>query len=61
MVNKIKENTDPKIFPSISVEKVNNKNIIAIKVQESKSKPVFAFYRVYKRIGRSTVKASSEE
>jgi len=61
LVNKIKENTDPKIFPSISVENIKKQNVILIKVEENKSKPVFAFDRVYKRVGKSTVKASSEE
>ena len=61
LTNKIKENTDPKIFPGISVENIGKKEVILIKVNQSKSKPVFAFDRVYKRIGKSTVKVTSEE
>jgi len=61
LVNKINLNTDPKTFPGISVEKTEKKKVILIKVEESKSKPVFAFNRVYKRVGKSTVKVSSEE
>ena len=61
LVNKINLNTDPKIFPGISVEKIKKKEVILIKVEESKFKPVFAFDRVYKRVGKSTVKVSSEE
>lgn len=61
LANKIKENTDPKIFPSMSVEHINGKDTILIKVEEGKSKPVFAFDRAYKRVGRSTVRASSNE
>jgi len=61
LVNKIKENTDPKIFPGVSVEEINKKQIILIRVAESKSKPVFAFDRVYKRVGKSTVRVTSEE
>lgn len=61
LANKIKENTDPKIFPGIGVKSLNGKDIIMIKVEESKSKPVFAFDRAYKRVGRSTVRVTSEE
>lgn len=61
LANKIKENTDPKVFPSITTEKIDGKDIVAIEVKESRSKPVFAFDRVYKRVGGSTVRASSEE
>jgi len=51
LTNKIKENTDPKIFPKISAKNIENKEVILIKVEESISKPVFAFDRVYKRVG----------
>ena len=61
LTNKIKENTDPKIFPGISVENINGESIILIKVEESLSKPLFAFDRAYKRVGKSTVRATSEE
>ncbi|MEA3431527.1 MAG: putative DNA binding domain-containing protein [candidate division WOR-3 bacterium] len=61
LTNKIKENTDPKIFPGISVKKIERKEVILIKVEESKFKPVFAFNRVYKRVGKSTVRVTSEE
>jgi len=61
LTNRIKENTDPKIFPGISVENLDEKNVILIKVEESKSKPVFAFDRAYKRVGKSTVRVTSEE
>jgi ATP-dependent DNA helicase RecG len=61
LTNKIKENTDPKIFPGISVEKIDGESVILIKVEESVSKPLFAFDRTYKRVGKSTVRATSEE
>lgn len=61
LTNKIKENTDPKIFPGILVKKIEGKEVILIKVEESRSKPVFAFDRAYKRVGKSTVRATSEE
>lgn len=58
---KIKENTDPKIFPTLFFEKINGKNIILIEIVESKSKPVFAFGRAYKRVGKSTLRMSKSE
>lgn len=61
LANKIKQNTDPEIYPSIFVENVEGKNIIVIEVKESKSKPVFAFDKVYKRIGKSNQRVSSDE
>jgi len=61
LANKIKQNTDTQIYPSISVEKIDGKNIIVVEVKESKSKPVFAFDRVYKRIGKSNHRISSDE
>jgi len=61
LANKIKENTDPKIFPRILVRDIDGKNIILVKIEISKSKPVFAFDRVYKRVGKSTMRVTSEE
>lgn len=61
LTNKIKENTDPKIFPALSFENINGKNIILIEIEESKSKPVFAFGRAYKRVGKSTLRMSKSE
>ena len=61
LANTIKQNTDPVIYPSISVENVEGKNVIVIEVEESKSKPVFAFDKVYKRVGRSNQRVTSDE
>lgn len=61
LTNKIRRNTDPKISPRILVNNLDGEDIITIKVEESKSKPVFAFDRTYKRVGKSTVRATSEE
>ena len=61
LTNKIKENTDPKIFPGISVENADRESIILIEIEESVSKPLFAFDRAYKRVGKSTVRVTSEE
>ncbi len=61
LANRIKENTDPKNYPKIRTEEINKKRIVVIEVEESKSKPVFAFDRVYKRVGKTNQKVSSEE
>ncbi|MBT9148253.1 MAG: hypothetical protein DDT32_02025 [Syntrophomonadaceae bacterium] len=61
LANRIKQNTDPAIYPSISVENLEGKNIIVIEVRENKSKPVFAFDKVYKRVGKSNQRVSSDE
>ncbi|MBU3902464.1 MAG: putative DNA binding domain-containing protein [Candidatus Thermoplasmatota archaeon] len=61
IAQKIKQNTDPKIYPSISVENVKGKKVIIIEVPKSKSKPVFAFDKVFRRVGRSNHRVSSEE
>ncbi|MEA2054700.1 MAG: putative DNA binding domain-containing protein [Candidatus Thermoplasmatota archaeon] len=61
LANRIKQNTDPAIYPSISVENVEGKDIIVIEVKKSKTKPVFAFDKVYKRVGKSNQRVSSDE
>ena len=61
LANQIKQNTDPQSYPSIVVEEKNGKNIIVITVSESESKPVFAFGRAFKRVGRSNQRMGSEE
>lgn len=61
LADKIKQNTDPKIYPNISVLDLADKSIIEIKVAESPSKPVFGFDKVFKRVGKSNHNVSSEE
>ncbi|MEA2055155.1 MAG: helix-turn-helix domain-containing protein [Candidatus Thermoplasmatota archaeon] len=61
LANRIKQSTDPTIYPSISVEDIDGKNVIVVEVKESKSKSVFAFDRVYKRVGKSNHRVSSDE
>lgn len=51
LTNKIKENTDPKIYPDISVKKLNNKHVLSVKINESNDHLVLAFGRPYKRVG----------
>lgn len=61
LTNKIKENTDPKIFPHITRKVINDKSIIIIEVKESSNHLVLAFGRPYKRVGKSTVRMSKDE
>ena len=61
MVNKISQNTDPKIHPRITTEEINSKSLIVIKVKESSDHLVLAFGRPYKRVGKSTVRMSKDE
>ncbi len=61
ITNKIINNTDPKIYPKISIQKINGKDVIVIEVKESSDKLVLAFGRPYKRVGNSTLRMSKEE
>lgn len=61
LTNKIVNNTDPKVYPKISIEKVKGKSIIVIEVKESPDKLVLAFGKPFKRVGKSTVKISKDE
>lgn len=61
LTNQISQNTDPKIYPCITVKKINKKSIIIIEVKESSDHLILAFGRPYKRVGKSTVKMSKDE
>ena len=61
LANQITQNTDPKVHPRITVEKIDEKQIIIIKVKESSDHLVLAFGRPYKRIGKSTLRMSKDE
>lgn len=61
LVNEIKQNTDPKIFPTIEVREINQKQVIVITVAEYPKKPVFAKDRVFLRVGRSNQRSSAEK
>ncbi|MBI3195280.1 MAG: putative DNA binding domain-containing protein [Ignavibacteriae bacterium] len=60
LANEIKQNTDPKVFPSINVFHVQRKDIIKISVQEYPTKPVWAYDKVLIRVGRTNQRASAE-
>ena len=59
--NKIKQNTDPPQYPSITVEGTEEAGIIVIQVEESPIKPVWAFGRPLKRVGRTNQHLSRQE
>lgn len=61
LVNKIKDNLEPKIFPEIEIKELSNKQIISLKIKENREKPVLAFGRAYKRVGKSTLKINKDE
>jgi ATP-dependent DNA helicase RecG len=61
LANYIKRNTDPAIFPSMRVEKIEKKDIVMIEVKESAEKPVFFKNHAYKRVGKTTQRISSSE
>ena len=50
LANKIKQNTDPMVYPLIRVEKTDDKWIVLIEIEESKQKP-----RNCKSVGKSKV------
>lgn len=61
MTNKIISNTEPKIYPDISIRSFEKKNLIIIRVDKYRDDIVLAFDRPYKRVGKSTIKMSKDE
>ena len=61
LTNKIISNTEPKIYPDISVRKFKEKDLIVIKVDKYPYDIVLAFGRPYKRVGKSTLKVNKDE
>lgn len=61
ITNKIISNTEPKIYPDISIRKFEEKNLIVIRVDKYPYDIVLAFGRPYKRVGKSTIKVSKDE
>jgi ATP-dependent DNA helicase RecG len=53
LANKIKVNTDPAQFPSIAIEGSDDSAVVTVRVEESPIKPVWAFGRPFKRVGRT--------
>jgi ATP-dependent DNA helicase RecG len=61
IANKIRQNTDPAIFPTIWIDTLQDKDILAIEVKESPTKPTLAFGRAFKRVGKANHRLTSDE
>lgn len=61
LANDVRRHTDPPIFPSIEIEGEEKSAIIRVSVEESPIKPVWAFGKPYKRVGRTNQSLSREE
>jgi ATP-dependent DNA helicase RecG len=61
LANEIKQNTDPKVFPSVETQRIDGKDIIKISVPEFPVKPVWSSDKVFVRVGRSNQRASAEK
>lgn len=63
LADSIKTNTNPPRFPSVGVEKLEAGvlAVIEVHVEESPVKPIWAFGRPYKRMGRANQRLSPEE
>jgi ATP-dependent DNA helicase RecG len=53
LANKIKLNTDPPQFPAVEMTGMEATRLLVIRVEESPIKPVWAFGRPVKRVGRT--------
>lgn len=61
LANTIKQNTDPAALPSISTVQVKGKQVIVLQIEGSSVKPVLAYNKPFKRVGRSNHILSSSE
>jgi len=61
LVNKIKLNTDPPQFPTIITHGEESSSIVEITVKQNPVKPVWAFGRPMKRVGRTNQMLKREE
>lgn len=61
LAGEIKQHTDPKVFPDITVLSMDSKDVIQIIVPEYPIKPVFVRDKVFIRVGKSNQKASAEK
>lgn len=61
LANKIKNHTDPALYPSINVRTFGPGEMIEIDVAESDVKPVFAFDRAYIRVGKTNQRLTNAD
>ncbi len=57
----IKRNTDPPVFPRITIERVRGKKVVVVSVGECSEKPVLFKGRGFKRVGKTNQKLSASE
>ena len=60
LANEFKQNTDPKVFPSIESQRLGGKDVIKVSIPEFPVKPVWANGKVFLRVGRTNQRASAE-
>ena len=60
LANLIKQNTNPKVYPSIEEHKIDGKDIIKILVSKADKKPVWFKGRAFQRVGRANHTMSPE-
>lgn len=58
-VNKVRQHTDPVLYPSINVKEFALGEYVEIEIPESDNKPLFAFDKAYIRTGKSNIKISN--
>jgi ATP-dependent DNA helicase RecG len=61
LTNKIVTNTEPKVYPEITLVNVDEVDAIAINIKPSPDRLVLAFGRPFKRVGKSTLRMSKDE
>ena len=61
LAGNIKQHTDPKVFPNITIQRIEAKDVIEISIPEYPIKPVFIKDKVFIRVGKSNQKASAEK
>jgi len=61
LANYIKRNTDPRVFPSVTIQEVDGKNVVMVEVVGSTEKPVFFKNHAYKRVGKTNQMISASE
>ncbi|MCD6361836.1 MAG: putative DNA binding domain-containing protein [Armatimonadetes bacterium] len=61
LTNKIRQNTDPRQGPTVSVNEREGRKVLCLHVVESREKPVAAFGVPYKRVGPSNHRLSMSE
>jgi ATP-dependent DNA helicase RecG len=61
LTNTIQQQTDPKVFPSLTTTEIEGKTILVLQVDESPIKPVLVQGRGFRRVGRSNHVLSSAE